>query len=98
MEHANAEIIKVEILWNREGISFSVKDNGVGFSQSKITNVPEAGHFGLLNLKLRTERVGGYVDIISVEGKGTRIVGSIPITRRSSEDIEPHTVQYTLNA
>jgi hypothetical protein len=42
--------------------------------------------------------VGGYVDIISVEGKGTRIVGSIPITRRSSEDIEPHTVQYTLNA
>ena len=98
VEHSNAEIIQVEILWNQEGISFSVKDNGVGFSQSNITNVPETGHFGLLNLKLRTERVGGYVDIISVEGKGTRVVGSIPITRRISENIEPHTIQYSLSA
>ena len=97
MEHANAEMIQVKILWNQEGISFSVKDNGVGFSQSKITNVPEAGHFGLLNLKLRTERVGGYVDIISAEGKGTRVVGSIPITRRISEDIKPRTIQYSLS-
>ena len=97
VEHSNAEIIQVEILWNQEGISFSVRDNGVGFSQSNITNVPETGHFGLLNLKLRTERVGGYVDIISVEGKGTRVVGSIPITRRISENIEPHTVQYSLS-
>ena len=98
VEHSNSEIIQVEILWNQEGISFSVKDNGVGFSQSNITNVPETGHFGLLNLKLRTERVGGYVDIISVEGKGTRVVGSIPITRRISENIEPHTIQYSLSA
>lgn len=97
VEHANAEMIQVKILWNQEGISFSVKDNGVGFSQSKITNVPGAGHFGLLNLKLRTERVGGYVDIISAEGKGTRVVGSIPITRRISEDIKPRTVQYSLS-
>ena len=97
VEHANAEMIQVKILWNQEGISFSVKDNGVGFSQSKITNVPEAGHFGLLNLKLRTERVGGYVDIISAEGKGTRVVGSIPITRRISEDIKPRTIQYSLS-
>ena len=98
VEHSNAEIIQVEILWNQQGISLSVKDNGVGFSQSNITNVPETGHFGLLNLKLRTERVGGYVDIISVEGKGTRVVGSIPITRRISENIEPHTIQYSLSA
>ena len=97
VEHSNAEIIQVEILWSQEGISFSVRDNGVGFSQSNITNVPETGHFGLLNLKLRTERVGGYVDIISVEGKGTRVVGSIPITRRISENIEPHTIQYSLS-
>ena len=97
VEHSNSEIIQVEILWNQEGISFSVKDNGVGFSQSNIANVPETGHFGLLNLKLRTERVGGYVDIISVEGKGTRVVGSIPITRRISEDIKPRTIQYSLS-
>ena len=98
IEHANPEMIQVEIMWKQEGISFFVKDNGVGFNQSSIDNVPEAGHFGLLNLKLRTERVGGSVNIISAEGKGTNVIGSIPITRRISEDIEPRTVQYTLSA
>jgi len=98
VEHANPEMIQVEIIWKQEGISFFVKDNGVGFNQSSIDNVPEAGHFGLLNLKLRTERVGGSVNIISAEGKGTNVIGSIPITRRISEYIEPQTVQYTLSA
>ena len=98
IEHANPEMIQVEIMWKQEGISFFVKDNGVGFNQSSIDNVPEAGHFGLLNLKLRAERVGGSVNIISAEGKGTNVIGSIPITRRISEDIEPRTVQYTLSA
>ena len=58
VEHANANLISAEIIWVEEGISFSVEDNGIGFSRSNITNVPEAGHFGLLNLKLRAERVG----------------------------------------
>ena len=98
IEHANPEMIQVEIMWKQEGISFFVKDNGVGFNQSSIDNVPEAGHFGLLNLKLRAERVGGSVNIISAEGKGTNVIGSLPITRRISEDIEPRTVQYTLSA
>ena len=98
IEHANPEMIQVEIMWKQEGISFFVKDNGVGFNQSSIDNVPEAGHFGLLNLKLRTERVGGSVNIISAEGKGTSVIGNIPITRRISEYIEPQTVQYTLSA
>jgi len=98
VEHANPEMIQVEIIWKQEGISFFVKDNGVGFNQSSIDNVPEAGHFGLLNLKLRTERVGGSVNIISAEGKGTNVIGNIPITRRISEYIEPQTVQYTLSA
>lgn len=96
VEHANANLINVEIIWVKEGISFSVADNGIGFSRSNITNVPEAGHFGLLNLKLRAERAGGYVDINSEEGKGTSVVGTIPITREISEDIEPSINRYIL--
>ena len=96
VDHANADTIKVEIMWNEEDIVFSIKDDGIGFSQSNIRNVPEAGHFGLLNLKLRTERVGGTVDIISAEGEGTKVVGTIPITRRLSEPIGANTVRYVL--
>ena len=83
-------------MWDEKGIVFSIKDDGIGFSQSNISNVPEAGHFGLLNLKLRTERVGGTVDIISAEGEGTSVVGTIPITRRLSEAIAASKIRYFL--
>ena len=96
VDHSSANEIKIELIWEEEGIVFSVKDDGIGFSQSKISNVPEAGHFGLLNLKLRAERVGGTVDIISAEGEGTSVVGTIPITRKLSEDIPTNTVRYVL--
>jgi signal transduction histidine kinase len=98
VEHANANLISAEIIWVEEGISFSVEDNGIGFSRSNITNVPEAGHFGLLNLKLRAERVGGYFDINSEEGKGTKVVGTIPISRETSENIKLRTNRYFLDA
>ncbi len=98
VDHSSANEIKIELMWEKEGIVFSVKDDGIGFSQSKISNVPEAGHFGLLNLKLRAERVGGTVDIISAEGEGTSVVGTIPITRKLSEDIPTNTVRYVLGS
>jgi len=96
VDHASADAIEVEIMWDQEGIVFSVKDDGKGFNQSNISNVPEAGHFGLLNLKLRTERVGGTVDIISTEGEGTSVVGTIPIARKTPEAIAAITVQFIL--
>ena len=96
VDHAGADEIEVEIMWDEKGIVFSIKDDGIGFSQSNISNVPEAGHFGLLNLKLRTERVGGTVDIISAEGEGTSVVGTIPITRRLSEAIAASKIRYFL--
>lgn len=97
IEHSNCELIEVEVIWSEDQIAFYSRDNGVGFNQSNIENVPEAGHFGLLNLKLRSERVGGHVDIISEEGIGTRVIGSIPITREIAEPIPPSTVRYTLS-
>ena len=96
VDHASAKAIEVKIMWDKEGIVFSIKDDGIGFSQSNISNVPEAGHFGLLNLKLRTERVGGTVDIVSTEGEGTSVVGTIPIKRKTSEAIAASTVRYAL--
>ena len=53
--------------------------------KQNISNVPQAGHFGLLNLKLRAERIGGNVDVVSKLGYGTSVVGNIPITRNSDK-------------
>jgi signal transduction histidine kinase len=83
IKHSQSDVINIIIYWDSEGISFSVKDNGVGFEEKKISNVPQAGHFGLLNLKLRAERTGGNVEVLSQKGMGTEIKGHIPVSRKT---------------
>ena len=88
VEHAECSNINICISWGTEGISFNVSDDGIGFSSDKISNVPETGHFGLLNLKLRAERIGGTLEIQTASGEGTKISGFVPITRKTSDSSE----------
>jgi signal transduction histidine kinase len=59
---------------NREGIHFSVEDDGVGFDPEAV-----ARSSGLTNLTDRAAAAGGTLRIESAAGRGTRIVGSIPV-------------------
>ena len=51
----------------------------------------ESNHFGLLNLKLRAERMSGTLTLDSSPGNGTTISGSIPI-RNDTENPSPKLV------
>jgi Amt family ammonium transporter len=59
-----------------------VEDNGKGFDLSEVTtrNSTEKG-LGLATLKERVRMLGGFLDLWSEEGKGTRIAFTIPIER-----------------
>ena len=85
LKHAKAEMVVISVIWNEKSIDFEIQDDGIGFEEDNISNVPQAGHFGLLNLKLRAERIGGNVDVVSKLGYGTSVVGNIPITRNSDK-------------
>ena len=94
VDHSQCSNIDISISWGTEGISFNVRDDGIGFSSDKISNVPETGHFGLLNLKLRAERIGGTLEIQSASGEGTKISGFVPITRKTSGNTEKIVKNY----
>ena len=51
LKHANAYKVIISIIWNENRINFEIEYDGVGFEEDNISNVPQAGHFGLLNLK-----------------------------------------------
>jgi signal transduction histidine kinase len=55
-------------------LRFEVSDDGPGFSQQ----TPQRGA-GLANISERLASVGGWLSIDSAPGRGTRIVGTIPI-------------------
>lgn len=80
MRHANADRVQISISGNRETVSFSYCDNGVG------TNKIEAGN-GLKGMKERIAELGGIITFHSQRGKGFKIVGYIDRRRvRNEED------------
>jgi signal transduction histidine kinase len=56
-------------------VRVTVEDNGKGFDVSLLE---ERGHMGIKVIRERTEKMGGYLDIDSGAGKGTRVTFQIP--------------------
>jgi signal transduction histidine kinase len=53
-----------------------VRDDGRGFDQSAQSS---NGHFGLIGMRERAERIGGTLHIASSSATGTEIVVDVPI-------------------
>ena len=63
-----------------EGTTLVVKDNGIGFDIHDMGETT-SGHFGLVNMRTRAERLGGSCKISSVPGAGTTITVFHPTKR-----------------
>ncbi|WP_442949506.1 PAS domain S-box protein [Nostoc sp.] len=71
IRHANADEIRVELVYDRDRFCLRVKDNGQGFG---VGNVPSSNGFGLLGMSERAERIGAQLTIGSQPGQGTEII------------------------
>lgn len=83
--HSRAQVITVRLLWLANELKFEIQDDGVGFDRNGISNTAATGHFGLLNLKLRAERMSGSLVLDSNPGRGTQISGTIPIANDGAD-------------
>ncbi len=80
VKHAKARNVHVRIRRQDDRVTFSVEDDGKGFDigEAKARNASKKG-LGLATMKDRVRMIGGVFDLWSKEGKGTRVVFSIPI-------------------
>lgn len=74
--HAEAKGIEVKLLFESDRVHLSVKDDGKGFDLRQ----PKPGHYGLLNMRERAQRIGGDLIIDTAPGAGARITFTVPIT------------------
>ncbi|MBW4536492.1 MAG: PAS domain S-box protein [Pleurocapsa minor HA4230-MV1] len=72
--HANADEIRVELVYNRDRVCLCVKDNGRGFG---VGSIPSSEGFGLLGMSERAERIGAQLTIRSQPGQGTEIIVTV---------------------
>lgn len=80
-KHARADQIEVTICKQNHKVKIAIKDNGIGFNLDDVRqqNITEKG-MGITSLEERTRMLGGGIDIITAEGKGTSLCMTIPVT------------------
>ncbi len=82
VKHAGTNEATVALACGRNNqLTITVSDQGCGFNPATLleTDRHHPGQFGLFNVQERVEAVGGHLDLVSAEGKGTTITLSAPI-------------------
>jgi len=76
LKHAQASQITVNLNYEPDRVCLRVCDDGVGFDTSSHATI-YGGHFGLLDMSERAEKIGGSFSMISAAGQGTEIVVAV---------------------
>jgi signal transduction histidine kinase len=78
LQHGNPGNISVNITTEAAGtpILLEVCDDGCGFTPGSQKG-PELGHYGIVGMRERTERLGGSLRVESWPGHGARIVAEL---------------------
>ncbi|NHC37347.1 PAS domain S-box protein [Scytonema millei] len=74
IRHANADEIRVKLVYDLERFCLRVKDNGQGFG---VGSIPCSEGFGLLGMSERAERIDAQLTIRSQPGQGTEIIVTV---------------------
>jgi signal transduction histidine kinase len=76
--HAEAKQIDLTISYGPKALIVAIKDDGTGIDPEVLAKGERTGHFGLVGMRERAERLGGTLQVDSAPGAGTRIEVSIP--------------------
>ena len=67
--HAEARVVRLSGVVDRDKGWLEIADDGTGFD----AGIPAEGHFGVMGMQERAQKVGAQLDIASEPGRGTRV-------------------------
>jgi len=76
--HASAQHIEAEIVYEEKLFRVRIRDDGRGIDPKILRQGEPAGHWGLVGMRERAQRVGGQLDVWSEHKAGTEIELTIP--------------------
>jgi ligand-binding sensor domain-containing protein/signal transduction histidine kinase len=78
LKHAGASKIWVKLHLEARRLFLRIVDNGRGFEQQDAFS-SQGGHFGLIGMRERAERLGGELRLASQPGGGTEVEVKVPL-------------------
>ncbi len=84
--HASATRIRICLLYERDVVTVSVSDDGVGFDPQDAMKA-NIGHFGLRGIRSRARKLNGVLSIETTPGGGATIRITVP--RTADGDLSP---------
>jgi signal transduction histidine kinase/ligand-binding sensor domain-containing protein len=78
VKHAKAGKIRIKLHMEAGKLFLRIQDDGRGFEQKDAFS-PLDGHFGLIGMRERAERLGGQLRLISHPGEGTEVAVTVPL-------------------
>ena len=78
LKHAGASRIGVTLHLDARHLLLRIKDDGRGFDQRDVFS-SRAGHFGVIGMRERAERLGGELRLASNPGAGTEVEVTVPL-------------------
>jgi signal transduction histidine kinase len=77
-KHGGCKQIRIELNYAQDKVRLCIRDNGRGFDPARA-NSGSAGHFGLLGMRERADKIGGTLSLQSSIGIGTEILVEVPL-------------------
>lgn len=77
IKHAHAHVIEIELRYEPNRLALRVQDDGCGFNTENIIPLG-VGHYGLIGMRERAERIGGQMSLKSRPGEGTELFVEVP--------------------
>jgi signal transduction histidine kinase len=80
--HADASRVTVNLCRREDTVQLEVFDDGKAFDVERAMRVKGGKHLGLIDMRERTEMLGGTFKVESKPGKGTTLHAQIPLHQR----------------
>jgi len=78
VRHAQAGMVRMELVRIPYAVCLSIEDNGQGFNPEEAAASGQGG-MGLLSMQERAELLGGSFEVFSTKGEGTLVQVRIPV-------------------
>ncbi|MGH7943205.1 MAG: sensor histidine kinase [Limisphaerales bacterium] len=87
IKHAKARHVTVHLAYETSGTRLTISDDGCGF---RVDRAPDGqtGHFGLLGMRERADKITGLLQVTSAPGEGTHVRIFVPQTQKSPGNLK----------